>query len=61
MTFSESLTKKLIKKIERIVSQSRLTINKRKTKVRRAHQRQEATGVVVNEELLLSRQIGRYL
>lgn len=62
MTFSGSFNEKvIIKKIERIVSQFGFTINERKTRVRRAHQRQEVTGVVVNEKLQLNKQIRRYL
>lgn len=57
-TFDE---KKLIKKIERIVSESGFMINDNKTRVRRKHQRQEVTGIVVNEKLQLNKHVRRYL
>lgn len=58
MTFSGSFNEgKVIKCVEKIVSQSGFQINNKKTRVRKRHQRQEVTGIVVNDKLQLSRKI----
>ena len=48
-----------IKHIERIVCRQGFNVNHSKTRVRKRNQRQEVTGVVVNEKLQVSRELRR--
>jgi len=47
----------LIKNVERIVNREGFKINERKTRIRHRNQRQEVTGIVVNEKMQISRKI----
>ena len=47
----------LLKNVERIANKSGFRINEEKIRVRYRNQRQEVTGVVVNEKMQMSRKI----
>ncbi|MEF2586717.1 MAG: retron St85 family RNA-directed DNA polymerase [Butyrivibrio sp.] len=49
----------IIKNIERIVNRQGFRINHNKTRVRKKNQRQEVTGIVVNDKMQISRDIRR--
>lgn len=58
LTFSGDFNEgELIKNIERIANREGFKINEQKTRVRRRNQRQEVTGVVVNEKMQICRKI----
>lgn len=58
MTFSGDFDEgDLIKNVERIANRSGFRINEEKIRVRYRNQRQEVTGVVVNEKMQMSRKI----
>lgn len=60
MTFSGDFKAgDVIKSIERIITQQGFSVNKDKTRVRKRNQRQEVTGVVVNEKMQICRKIRR--
>lgn len=60
LTFSGDFNEgDLIKNIERIVNRQGFSINEKKTKVRKQNQRQEVTGIVVNEKMQIERKIRR--
>lgn len=58
LTFSGDFNEgDIIKNVERIANRLGFYVNEEKTRVRKRNQRQEVTGVVVNEKLQLSRKI----
>lgn len=58
MTFSGNFNEgDFIKSIERFANRQGFKVNEEKTRVRRRNQRQEVTGIVVNEKLQLSRKL----
>lgn len=60
LTFSGNFNEgNLIKNIERIVNNQGFFINNEKTRVRTRNQRQEVTGIVVNEKMQIERAIRR--
>lgn len=60
LTFSGDFNEgDMIKNIERIVCRQGFNVNHSKTRVRKRNQRQEVTGVVVNEKLQVSRELRR--
>lgn len=60
LTFSGDFNEgDLIKNIERIVNQQGFFINEEKTRTRKKNQRQEVTGIVVNEKMQIERTIRR--
>lgn len=60
LTFSGDFNEgDVIKSIERIVVQQGFCVNHKKTRVRKRNQRQEVTGIVVNEKMQVCRQIRR--
>lgn len=62
LTFSGDFNEgDLIKNIERIASQQGFWINHEKTRVRKRNQRQEVTGIVVNEKMQVNRKLRRQL
>lgn len=60
LTFSgDFIEGDVIKSIERIVCRQGFKINHSKTRIRKRNQRQEVTGVVVNEKLQINRELRR--
>ena len=58
LTFSGDFNEgDIIKNVERIANRLGFKINEEKTRVRKRNQRQEVTGIVVNEKMQLSRKI----
>lgn len=62
MTFSGDFHEgDLIKNVQRIAKRQGFRIKEEKTRVRKKHQRQEVTGIVVNEKMQVSREIRRQI
>lgn len=60
LTFSGSFDPgRLIRFVSRVFKEEKFTINSKKTRLRKAHQRQEVTGIVVNQKLQASRTLRR--
>lgn len=58
LTFSGDFSEgDIIKNVERIANRLGFQINEEKTRVRRRNQRQEVTGIVVNEKMQLNRKV----
>lgn len=62
MTFSGDFEPgMMIKFVERVLDDENLKINEKKIRVRKPHQRQEVTGIVVNQKLQAPRELRRKL
>lgn len=62
LTFSGDFNEgDIIKNVERIANRLGFKINEEKTRVRKRNQRQEVTGIVVNEKMQLSRKIRKQI
>lgn len=62
MTFSgDSFSNTIITFIKKVLNENGFNLNENKTKVRLAHQRQEVTGIVVNEKMQAKREYRRLI
>ena len=62
LTFSGSFSPgKVIKVVREVLDEEKLILNESKTRLMEAHQRQEVTGIVVNQRLRAAREVRRNL